>query len=271
MAMKSENLHEGLMSKSVDFPKPVAFATCSYMKKRSGARTRMVFEALSSWSDLLDLPFAEKIFLDDRSPDCHALRLLQSTHMLEKFTRAEYCVTEHPPACAFGYVGALQLAASPYIMHLDDDVYFTGSQDEGRKLISEAIRVMEEDPAIMGINLRSLDPSFQGHDWLPGEPYREEPPFYHPRKYFGNAASIIRRELLERIPYSQLISWGEHQPGTWEMMVSRSPREFLTGELKTLFHVKRESYFLNSTNDILIAARIKYVARTWLQKLKARH
>ena len=132
-----------------NFLQPVAFATCSYLKRRPGARKAMVLRALSSWGDLLDLPFAEKIFLDDRSPDLGALRLLASTHLLEKFTRVEYCSVAHPAHCNFGYVGAVQLAASPYILHLDDDVSVTGSQQECAQWIDLAIRVMEEEPELL--------------------------------------------------------------------------------------------------------------------------
>src|ERR1700731_2447484 len=135
------------MSQTSGFLKPVSFATCSYVKKRPSARADMVFGAISTWSGLLDLPFAEKIFLDDRSPDFAALRVLQSTELLNKFTRAEYCTTKHPLHCNFGFVGCTQLATSPYILHLDDDVYVNGTPEDCRQAIDNAIRVMEEHPS----------------------------------------------------------------------------------------------------------------------------
>jgi len=231
----------------------------------------MVFGAVSSWADMLDLPFAEKIFLDDRSPDLGALQLLRSTQLLDKFTRAEYCTTSHPAHCNFGYVGSVQLATTPYIFHLDDDVYVNGSAEECRQAIDLAIHVMEEHPTIMGFSLLSLDPSFQGAEWLPDEIISEQPRVSHPKKYFGNAASVIRRELLERVDFAQLMTWGDNQPGGWEIMVSNSPKEFAIGELNTPFHVKRTSYFFSSTNDISTRVRLTYMARTQLRKLFAKN
>lgn len=253
-----------------NFLQPVAFATCSYLKRRPGARKAMVLRALTSWGDLLDLPFAEKIFLDDRSPDLGALRLLASTHLLEKFTRVEYCSVAHPAHCNFGYVGAVQLAASPYILHLDDDVSVTGSPQECAQWIDLAIRVMEEDPKIMGFNLLHLDPSFHGPDFLPDRPYREELGLYHPKKYFGNAVSIIRRELLGRLSYEELLRRGANQRGGWENEVSVSPAEFVVANKKTPFEVENTSYFYSATSEISTPGRLAHELRVKLRQLRGR-
>lgn len=258
------------MNEHAGFLKPIAFATCSYLKSRPGDRAPMVFGAISSWKDMLDLPFAEKIFLDDRSPQCGALRLLASTNLLEKFTRAEYCATAHPAHCNFGYIGAVQLATTPYVLHLDDDVYVTGSRQQCKEIIDLAIRVMEEDRTIMGFNLLNLDPSFHAKEFLPGEAYRKDLGLYHPRKLFGNAVSIIRRDILERIPYSLLLERGENQLGGWENEVSVNTREFLVGDRPTPFEVESTSYFFSSTSEISRRGRVAYLVRAKVRKLLGR-
>jgi hypothetical protein len=230
----------------------------------------MVLGAFSTWADLLDLPFAEKIFLDDRSPECGGLKLLASAQLLDKFTRAEYCTVKHPPHSNFGIVASMRLATTPYIMHLDDDVYVSGTPDDCKRAIDRAVHMMEQDPAIMGVNLLSLDPSFHGQEWLKGEPYGEQSGLFHPRKYFGAAASVIRRELLERVPFAQLMAWGENQPGVWEALVTNSPREFIAGTQDGLFSVKRTSYFFSATNEISTRVRFQYLARARLRRLLGR-
>ncbi len=255
------------MSDDSSFLQPIAFSTCSYLKRRPGERAKMVFEAISTWKGLLNLPFAEKIFLDDRSAEFGGLRLLASTQLLDRFTRAEYCTVKHPPHSNFGIVRSLELASTPYIMHLDDDVYVSGTSDECRRLIDTAIHVMEQDPAIMGFNLLRLDPSFHGEQWLKGEPYGKQTGLFHPKKYFGTAACLIRRTLLERVTFSQLELWGESQPGVWEALVTTDPRQFITGTSESPFYVKRTSYFFNATSEISTRVRFQYLAKSRLKRL----
>ncbi len=254
------------MNGDFSFLKPISFSTCSYMRRHPGERAKMVSEAISSWADLLDLPFAEKYFLDDRSPDFGAFKLLASGHLLGKFTHAEYCTISHAPHSNFGILRSLELAATPYIMHLDDDVFVTDTADQCKEAINLAIHVMENDPAIMGCNLLHQDPSFHGAEWLSDEPYIEHASLFHPKKYFGAAASVIRRELLDRINFAQIMAWGEKQPGIWEALVTNSPKEFVVGAANSPFQVKRTSYFFSATNEISTRVRFQYLVKS---KLKA--
>jgi hypothetical protein len=252
------------------FLRPMAFSTCCYMKKHPGERAKMVFEAISSWKELLDLAFAEKIFLDDRSPEFSGLRLLTSTQLLDKFTRAEYCTIDHPPHSNFGIVRSLELTSAPYIMHLDDDVHVKGTPNDCKRLIDLAIDVMERDSTIMGFNLLNLDPSFHGEQWLPGEPYQERAGLHHPTRYFGTAACVIRRTLLERVPFSQLQLWGTLQPGVWEALVTDDTRQFITVLHGSPFSVKKTSYFFNATSEISTRVRYQYILKSKLKSLIAR-
>jgi len=227
----------------------------------------MVSEAISTWSDLLDLPFAEKYFLDDQSHDFGALKLLVSGNLLGKFTHAEYCTIRHSPHSNFGIVRGLELATTPYIMHLDDDVYVSGTADQCKEAITLAIDVMENDQTIMGFNLLNLDPSFHGADWLQDEPYRKHSGLFHPKKYFGAAASVIRRELLDRIPFVQLMVWGDKQPDIWESLVTKSPKEFIAGTQNSPFQVKRTSYFFSATNEISTRVRFQYLVKARWRRL----
>ena len=52
-----------------DLWEKTSFSTCSYIKSLRDQRASIVCRAIQSWAKVLELPFAEKIFLDDSSPD----------------------------------------------------------------------------------------------------------------------------------------------------------------------------------------------------------
>lgn len=80
-----------------------------------------------------------------------------------------------------------------------------------------------------------------------GEEYPRQLGYSHPRKYYGTAASIIRRELLDRVPLEQIVSWGSNQPANWEKLVTNSTKNFATGPLKTPFESSLASQYFQAT------------------------
>jgi hypothetical protein len=63
--------------------------TCSYLKSLRNRRADIVREAIQSWDKFLELPFAEKIFLDDGSPDINGIQILKLSTNLNKFMRSD--------------------------------------------------------------------------------------------------------------------------------------------------------------------------------------
>jgi hypothetical protein len=182
----------------------------------------MVKKALASWSELLQLPFAEKIFLDDQSPNHAALSVLESSSLRDKFSRVEYHDIKHPPHSNFGIVASMRLATTPFILHLDDDVFVTTTGAQCREFIELAAGLLKDDPSILGCNIMTVDKLIHGTEWWPGASYGRFPAWSHPQKYFGTGACLIRRELLQRVTFEQLMAWGVGQPSTWEQLVTQN-------------------------------------------------
>ena len=218
----------------------------------------MVERTFESWCDFLQLPFREKLFLDDHSPGLGALRLLEKSGALGFFTEVRYQTLAHAPHSNFGIVACLEMASTPYIVHLDDDVFVTTTAEECRSYIQAMIDVMERDSSILGGNLITMDPAIHQAEWLPGEPYNRDMAWSHPGKLFGTAACILRRELLLRVPFSQIVQWDSNQPAFWENLVSYTPREFITGPLNTPFGSVRTASFDSSTAQHTIRDRFFY-------------
>jgi len=245
----------------------LTFTTSSYIKDPAGQRARIVSRAMSTWSEFLSLPFGDTIFLDDHSPGHNATRLLQNCELENSFKRIEYETTTHPAQSNFGIVAAFNLADTPFIMRLDDDVHVTGNKSECSAFLARALNILREDQSILGMNLISMIPGKHGDDWMPGEGYARDADFTHPKKYFGTAASIIRRELLMRVPMTLIQSWGVDQPDNWERLVSQSPREFLTGGLVTPFASPLASYFFRATDERSDGEIGGYFIKAFIKKL----
>lgn len=229
------------------FSQPVSFTACSFLKPGGTSRRRLLRKTLATWRNLLDLPFAERIFLDDRSPDSAATRLLEEIGLAGKFDQVRYQDTPHPPHSNFGIVGSFELGSSPYLLHLDDDVKVSGPPGKLHAYIEQVLRILSGHPEILGINLLELNPGRQGfRDWAQGEPYGTSG-LYHPHKYFGTCASIIRRELLARGDFRQILGWNENQPGNWEVLVTRDTREFLVAPPGSPFSISLNSLLFQST------------------------
>jgi hypothetical protein len=248
-------------AKFAPFAEEISFSTCCFLRERRGVRAAMVKAAIDSWTDLLDLPFKQRIFLDDHSPKINGLRLLLSSKLIDKFDHVQYQTINHPPHSNFGIVASLELAHSPYILHLDDDVRIVAPVEECYEVIQEAIVTMGQDPTVLGCNLLSMDPKTYGTEWRPGEPHSSSGVLFHPNKYFGTAACVVRRSLLNRIPYPQIVLWGESQPSNWEQLVSNNPREFLARQFPTPFCVPSGSYFFNSMSRISMRGQLLFLAR----------
>jgi len=241
----------------------LGFSTCSYLHTLRGPRARIVRHALGTWGGLLSLPFQRRVFLDDQSPDCNAIRNLAAAGCLTAFDGVHYCSFAHPPHSNFGIVLSYELTDTPYILHLDDDVEVTGAVNASRAFVEEALHVLDTDPAILGINLLTLtDVAFDTQGlWKPDAPY-DGPgggPFAHPKAYFGTCASLIRRELLDVVGLDAIRGWGAEQPAHWERLVSRDPGAFLVSTAPTPFSVSQASFFDKSTTD-----------RTWRQRARFR-
>jgi hypothetical protein len=246
----------------------ITFSTCSYIKDISGVRGRMVRSAINSWAEMLQLPFAEKIFLDDQSPNSAALSLLDACSMRGKFSRVLYHDIKHPPHSNFGIVASMRLATTPFILHLDDDVFATGTLDEFRSFIELAAGLMEDDSSILGCNMLTVDKHIHGTEWQPGKIYDRFPAWSHPQKYFGTGACLVRRELLQRVTFEQLMAWGAAQPATWEQLVTKSPAEFLTGPLKTPFGSRDAAFLYSATANASLRQYLNHESRLVISRSK---
>lgn len=244
----------------------LTLSTCSYLSELNGPRAKLVRQAFLSWHDMLGLPFSDRIFLDDHSPDQSALKMLDQCGLKHKFNTVEYETSAHPLHSNFGIVKSLSMANTEYIMHLDDDVLVAASADKCRRYIDSALNTLERDRSLMGFNLLTLEPGFHGEDWLPGVPYDRSKNLCHPKRYYGTAASIIRRRLLDRVNYQQIVAWGATQPSNWEKLVTYSSTEFLTGELTTPFRAPPHSYYFKATARIPARDRLMFLIKN---KIKA--
>lgn len=208
----------------------VSLATCSYIGRSGSRRAKLVAHALETWSPLLALPFAERIFVDDGSPHALGLATLYRTGLHRSFDTIVYNGREHPPHSNFGIVECLAAARTALIVHLDDDVVVGGGAERVAGYLGECLAVMAADPSILGMALLSYEgtPAV----WGPDRPYerdvRTAPSFElaHPKMFFGTAASVIRRELVDRYPLERIYADGE-QKLNWERLVSGDPGEFL--------------------------------------------
>lgn len=257
MSFKISNLAAG-------FYKPVSFAACSYLNPKNHYRKRIISTTLLTWHELLDLPFTERIFLDDRSPDFAASKLFHKLNLVDKFDRFEYTTLRHPPHSNFGIVGTLNLASTPYILHLDDDVSVVAPSAICFDWIDRCIRIMDADSSIFGCYLGRVGP--ETCPWSPGKPYPTPlgQGFHHPLELFGTTASIIRRELLDRVGLAQIRKWGEKQPDNWEVLVSEKPENFLMNIGPTPFLATDNSYFFSSTKKPTLRSMLRHFVRKHL-------
>ncbi|MEH2351726.1 hypothetical protein [Nostoc sp.] len=185
-----------------------SFSTCSYIKSSRDYRTLIVCRAIQSWAELLELPFAEKIFLDDSTPDLNRIKLLQSSNQMNRFDCVRYNTRSHPPHCNFGTVISLNLCKSEYIFHLDDDIQIVGTHQDWINILEHGLTILNEDKNILGINLMHVDRS-AGGQWGPGKDYFGSDVFSHPVQYFGSSGCLIRKKLLEIVSLEEIFNWGK--------------------------------------------------------------
>jgi hypothetical protein len=229
-----------------------------------------VADALGTWSPLLDLPFAERIFVDDGSPDALGLATLCRTGLHRSFDTLLFNAREHPPHSNFGIVECLTAARTPLVVHLDDDVTVRGSTDRIVEYVEECLTVIAADPRILGVALLSYDgtPAV----WRPDKPYtrdaRSAPSFAlaHPKMFFGTAACVIRRELVDRYPLEQIYAGGE-QTLNWERLVSADPEEFLVDCATSPFSVVEAAWKHRATYRWSAKAALRGHARTVKRRL----
>jgi hypothetical protein len=196
-----------------------------------------------------------------RSPDFTASRLFQKLNLADKFDRFQYTTPSHPPHSNFGIVGTLSLATTPYILHLDDDVSVVASAATCFDWIDRCIRIMDADSSIHGIYLGRVGKAGTEFDpWAPGKPYPTSygEGFHHPTQLFGTTASIIRRELLDRVGIAQIREWGANQPDYWENLVSEKPENFLMNINPTPFFAAKDTYFFKSTQNRSLLSTLRY-------------
>jgi hypothetical protein len=227
----------------------ISFCTCSYIKSLHHPRASIVRRAIQSWDNFLELPLAEKIFLDDGSPDINGIKILKLSNTLKKFDEVRYNTLTHPPHSNFGIIASMALCKSEYILHLDDDINVSGSFQDYINLLDRSIDVLDKDENILGINLLTMPNEFD-KDWFPGKDYCENGYFAHPNKYFGTAACLIKKKLLEKVSLTDIINWGEQQPGYWEKLVSDDVSSFLVTKVLTPFIVDVDTWAYPSTLGI---------------------
>ncbi|MEH2297420.1 hypothetical protein [Nostoc sp.] len=242
-----------------DLWQKTSFSTCSYIKSLRDYRPLIVRRAIQSWAKVLELPFAEKIFLDDSSPDLNGIKLLQSSNQINRFDCVRYNTMSHPPHSNFGILISLNLCKSDYILHLDDDIEIVGTHQDCIKILEHGLTILNEDKNIMGINLMHVDTS-TGGQWGSSKDYFGSDVFAHPIQYFGNSASLIRRELLEVVSLNKIFNWGKKQPNNWEELVSNSDdtSSFLVAKVGTPFTVDKDAWLFKSTFSVSTLERYKY-------------
>ncbi len=242
----------------------VAFSTCSYLTSTRSPRARIVKEALETWDGLLDLGFCRRFFVDDRSPSCSATNALLMTSVSSKFDDIRYTPFCHPPHSNFGIVYSFDIADAPYILHLDDDVKVRGSRQKLLQTIQQAVELMDNDSNLLGINLLTLDkPDESQKQWKPKLDYSRDPSnsFAHPAKFFGTCASLIRRDLLNKMTLDEVISLGDAQPAGWEESVSHDTKQFLVSQSTTPFFVDQEAWSVTASSSFGLRKQAKAIRR----------
>lgn len=243
-----------------DLWQKTSFSTCSYIKSLRDYRPEIVRRAIQSWVKLLELPFAEKIFLDDSSPDLNAMKLLQSSNQINHFDSVRYNTISHPPHSNFGILISLNLCKSDYILHLDEDIQIVGTHQDCINILEHGLTILNEDKNILGINLMHVDRS-AGGQWGPNKDYFGSDVFSHPIQYFGNSACLMRRELLEVVSLKEILNWGKEQPSNWEELISTSDNtsSFLVAKVGTPFTVDNDAWLFKSTFRVSTWETYKYL------------
>jgi len=239
-----------------DLLSKTSFCTCSYLKSLRSRRASIVRRAMQSWKIFLELPFAEKIFLDDGSPDINGIKALKLSSNLNKFNEVRYTPLIHPPHSNFGILSSMTLCRGDYILHFDDDICLTGSYQDYLRIMEKSIDVLDKDKNILGINLLTMPVEFD-KEWFPGKDYSGNQDFAHPNKYFGGAACLIRKNLLEKVSLTDIINWGAKQPDVWEILISDDVSSFLVTKVPTPFGLELDSWVYQSTSGINLRL-IKY-------------
>lgn len=245
-----------------------SFCTSSYISDLRGKRSNLVSRSIQTWKPLLQLPFHESVFLDDLSPSCNAIQLLRSTDMLHAFDEVHYQTAHHPPHSNFGIVASMNLCNGSYVLHIDDDVIVDQSVASCRQYISKMLSILEYDRDLHGISF--LTQSSITHDeWTPHKPYSKDNLglFAHPKKYFGTAACLIRKSMIDYIPFEQILDWGKEQPANWEQLVSVDPSMFLVNTTPTPFQVDDEAWTTRATDDNSISGRCRRIISELKRKL----
>lgn len=258
-----------MQSLRIDLWQKTSFCTCSYLKSVRDYRASIVYRAMQGWHSLLKLPFAEKIFLDDSSPDFNGMRMLKYSNKLNDFDSVRYNTMLHPPHSNFGILMSMSLCKGEYIMHVDDDVKVSETERDCLNFLEHSLIIMQENKDILGINL--MTPDFKSENtepWTPGKDYPNSNTFAHPKKYFGTAVCLIRRELLEKVSLADIFSWGSQQPNTWEQLVSDDTSSFLVSKVATPFTIEYDSWLFNSTSEISTLGKYKYLSLKKLGFLK---
>lgn len=242
-----------------DLWQKTSFSTCSYIKSLRDYRASIVRSAIQSWAKLLELPFAEKIFLDDSSPDLNGMKVLQSSNQINHFDSVRYNTISHPPHCNFGTVISLNLCKSDYIFHLDDDIQIVGTHQDCINILEHGLTILHEDKNIMGINLMHVDRS-AGGQWGPSKDYFGSDVFSHPFQFFGSSGCLIKKELLEVVSLEKILNWGKKQPANWEELISNSDNtsSFLVAKVGTPFTVDNDAWLFKSTFRVSTLETYKY-------------
>lgn len=234
----------------------ISFSTCCFVKSVRSRRASIVKESIGTWTGLLKYEFKKKYFVDDRSENFSGLKILEQSNVAGKFDQVHFFPFTHAPHSNFGIVYSIEIASSPYILHLDDDVIIKSSESEISEYIDKCIKILDEDKKILGINILTLDAEMA--QWLPENRYEQDicGDFSHPRQFFGTCACIVRRDLLKLVSFDQIVSHGSNQPMHWERMVSRNTDNFLVSNIATPFVAHPEAWATNATSR----SKIKKIA-----------
>ncbi|MBP5976993.1 hypothetical protein HW132_30805 [Brasilonema sp. CT11] len=238
-------MHKMQISRN-DLWQKTSFCTCSYLKSLDNERASIVRRAIESWDKILELPFAEKIFLDDSSPDFNGMKILQSSNQINNFDCVRYNTMTHPPHCNFGTLLSLNLCKSDYILHIDDDQKIVGTHQDCINILEHGLSILHEDKNILGINLMHIDVSTG--KWSPSKNYLGSDIFSHPTQYFGSSSCLIRRELLDVVSLKDIFNWGKEQPANWEELVSKDTSSFLVAKVGTPFTIENDVFVYKSTS-----------------------
>jgi hypothetical protein len=204
------------------------------------------------------------LFIDDGSPGALALSEMCASGLHRSFDSVQYNSREHPLHSNFGIIESLSAARTTFIVHLDDDVEVHASSTDLELYLGDCLAILASDASILGISLLTQDDGITLEEWRPSVRYSQSGSekitvaLAHPNRYFGTAACVIRRDLIDRHPRELVYAAGSDQTRNWEELVSTDPREFLVNCTASPFAVVPSAWKYRATYSWSAHEAVRY-------------